>query len=75
MLAAWVAAVETAGQEGRLQTSLAPGLQQLAASSDDEADEEAELAAAQADRIRRLQLQRQQLQQVLVQPAGVGSLC
>ena len=65
MLAGWVAAVDTASHEGRLEVPSAHGLHRPGdISSDDEAEEEAELAAVQADRLRILQIQRQQLQQV-----------
>lgn len=71
MLAGWVAAVQTAGHEGRLEVPLAPGLQQPGdICSDDEAEEEAELAAVQAARLHILQIQRQQLQQVLFRIAN-----
>ena len=66
MLDGWLEAVQEAAERGGLAASAAPGLPNQDAADDelDAAEEEAELAAAQAARIGSLQRQRRQMQQV-----------
>ena len=65
MMDGWVMAAARASEQGCLGQSSARGLQEPRLSDEvDEAEEEAELAAAQAARIAMLQAQRHRLQQV-----------